>query len=66
MGLVRPKRKILLFPETRWARKIFIRATANQFFLINLIEFFKQSLPFIVRREKTSFRPNIFASGKPP
>ena len=35
-------------------------------FLFNLIEFFKQSLPSIVRREKTSFRPNVCASGKPP
>ena len=39
---IRPKRKILLFPEMRVKRKIFTRPSANlSFFLLNLIEFFK-------------------------
>ena len=34
------KVKILLFPEIWVTRKIFTRAAANSFFLINLIELF--------------------------
>ena len=38
---LRPKRKILLFPEMPVTRKNFTRAAANLFFFINLIEFLK-------------------------
>ena len=33
-----------MFPEMRMTRKIFTRATANLFFLINLINLFNKSL----------------------
>ena len=38
---LRPKRKILLFPEIPVTRKNFTRAAANLFFFTNLIEFLK-------------------------
>ena len=37
---VRPKSKILLFSEMRLTRKIFTRATANLFFLIDFPDIF--------------------------
>ena len=39
--VLKPKRKMLLLPEMRVTRKIFIPAAPSLYFLINLTEFFK-------------------------
>ena len=60
------KKRILLFPEMRVTKKIFIQATATT--LETFLFFEKQTaLPFIFRREKTaSIRTNKVTIGKPP
>ena len=64
----------------RVTRKIFTRVAANFFFLIDFFKVYtsrttlialffvekQRVVPFIVQREKTSIRPNMVASGKPP
>ena len=60
------KKRILLFPEMRVTKKIFIQATATTLAALLFVE--KQTaLTFIFRREKAdSIRTNKVTIGKPP